>query len=125
MCWFYEPIIERVRQFATTWLPVVAWAALIFTLSSIPSLDSGLGTLDLVLRKIAHFAEFAVLGALLARVLDDVPAVLVGVAYAVTDEVHQAFVQGREGAAMDVAIDGAGVLAGVFVLRVLAVQSRR
>ena len=51
------------------WLPVVLWAALIFTFSSIPSLGTGLGTWDLVLRKLAHAAEFAVLGALLYRAL--------------------------------------------------------
>ena len=51
------------------WLPVVLWAALIFTFSSIPSLGTGLGTWDLVLRKLAHAAEFGVLGALLFRAL--------------------------------------------------------
>ena len=49
------------------WLPVVAWAALIFALSSVPDLGTGLGGWDLVLRKLAHAAEYAVLGALLAR----------------------------------------------------------
>jgi hypothetical protein len=39
----------------------------IFGFSSIPSLGDGLGTWDLVLRKLAHAAEYAVLGALLMR----------------------------------------------------------
>src|SRR5918912_19993 len=46
------------------WLPVVAWAAVIFALSAIPSLSSGLGTWDYVLRKCAHVTEYAVLDAL-------------------------------------------------------------
>jgi len=47
------------------WLPVLVWAALIFALSSVPDLGTGLGTWDLVLRKLAHTGEYAVLGALL------------------------------------------------------------
>ena len=85
------------------WLPVVAWAAVIFALSSIPSLGTGLGTWDLLLRKLAHAAEYAVLGALLVRALGRAAlAVAAGVLYAVTDEVHQTFVPGREGAVLDV-----------------------
>jgi VanZ family protein len=99
------------------WLPVVLWAALIFTLSAIPGLGTGLGTWDLVLRKLAHAAEYAVLGALLVRALQREPlAILVGSAYAVTDEVHQAFVPGRQGAVVDVLIDAVGVLIGVYVV---------
>ena len=52
-----------------TWAPIVLWAAMIFAFSSIPSLGTGLGTWDLVLRKLAHLTEYAVLGALLARAL--------------------------------------------------------
>ena len=48
------------------WIPVVLWAAVIFTLSSVPDLGTGLGTWDLVLRKIAHTTEYALLGALIA-----------------------------------------------------------
>ena len=53
------------------WAPVVLWAAVIFAFSSVPDLGTGLGTWDLVLRKIAHAGEFAVLGALLLRALRD------------------------------------------------------
>src|SRR5919201_2028976 len=49
------------------WLPVIAWAALIFALSSVPHLSSGLGTWDLVLRKCAHATEYAVLGHIIVR----------------------------------------------------------
>jgi VanZ family protein len=101
----------------TAWLPVAVWATLIFTLSSIPSLDSGLGTWDTVLRKLAHLAEYAVLGALLFRALRREPtAIALGSLYAVTDEVHQAFVSGRQGSPLDWLIDTAGVIAGVLLL---------
>ena len=101
-----------------TWLPVVAWAAVIFALSSIPSLSSGLGTWDLVLRKLAHMTEFAILGALLVRALERAPAAfLAGVAYAATDEWHQTFVRGRDGNVLDVALDAVGVAVGVIAWR--------
>jgi VanZ family protein len=99
------------------WLPVVIWAALIFTISSVPSLDSGLGVWDTVLRKIAHVAEYAVLGALLYRAVRREPAaIFLGSLYAVTDEVHQSFVAGRHGSPVDWLIDTAGVVVGVLLL---------
>jgi VanZ family protein len=100
----------------TVWLPVVAWAAVIFTFSSIPSLSSGLGTWDTILRKGAHVTEYAVLGALLYRALGREPlALAVGIAYAATDEVHQYFVRGRHASPVDVAIDAVGVALGMLI----------
>jgi VanZ family protein len=100
------------------WLPVVAWAGLIFTLSSIPDLGTGLGGWDLVLRKAAHAAEFAVLGFLLLRAVGrEIAALLLGIAYALTDELHQHFVPGRQGSVLDVLLDSVGVALGVFLLR--------
>lgn len=105
------------------WVPVVLWAGLIFALSSVPDLGTGLGTWDLVLRKIAHFGEYAVLGLLLVRATGREPlAALAGVAYAASDELHQHFVRGRHAAFRDVAIDAAGVLTGLLCARL--VQSR-
>ena len=88
---------------------------MIFAASSIPTLDTGLGLWDLALRKLAHVAEYAVLGALLVRALDGhaLVALALGVAYATTDEIHQHFVPGRVGSPVDIAIDAAGVLTGL------------
>jgi VanZ family protein len=95
---------------------VLAWAALIFILSSIPDLGTGLGGWDLGLRKLAHAAEFAVLGFLLLRATGRVDLALgLGIAYAVSDEIHQHFVSGRQGAPLDVAIDAVGVAIGVYL----------
>lgn len=100
----------------SAWVPVLLWAALIFALSSIPDLGTGLGVWDLVLRKLAHTAEYAILGALIFRASrSPSAAVLLASAYAVTDEVHQAFVRGRHGSPLDWLIDTAGVLVGVTV----------
>jgi VanZ family protein len=98
------------------WIPVVLWAGLIFALSAIPDLGTGLGLWDLVLRKLAHTAEYALLGGLMFRAARNPSvAVLLGSAYAVTDEVHQAFVRGRHGSSVDWLIDTVGVLLGVAV----------
>jgi hypothetical protein len=98
----------------SAWLPVVAWAALIFTLSAIPGLGTGLGTWDLVLRKLAHATEYAVLGVLLLRATGRMSvAFVLGTLYAVTDELHQSFVAGRHASPLDVAIDAAGVAVGI------------
>ena len=103
---------------ARAWIPVLLWAGLIFAFSSIPSLGTGLGTWDLILRKLAHLTEYAILGVLLARALARPElAVLAGGLYAVSDEIHQHFVRGRKGAWYDVVLDTIGVLAGVIVWR--------
>ena len=100
------------------WLPVVVWAAVIFTLSSIPSLGTGLGVWDTVLRKAGHMTEFAILGALLVRALGrELPAFAAGVAYAVTDEIHQHFVECRHASGIYVALDSVGVAVGILIFR--------
>ena len=109
---------------ARLWLPVLAWAAVIFALSSIPDLGTGLGGWDLTLRKLAHAAEYAVLAALLVRATGRSRlAFALGTLYAVSDEIHQAFVPGRMGAPLDVAIDVLGVACGIVLW--LTVRTRR
>ena len=96
---------------------MLVWAAVIFTLSSIPSLDTGLGGWDTLLRKGAHLTEYTILGGLLLRALgQEVPAVVVGALYAVSDELHQSFVRGRHASPLDFLLDTAGVALGVYAL---------
>ena len=91
---------------ASRWLPVLVWAGVIFAFSSIPSLNSGLGTWDYVLRKLAHMTEYAILAYLLLRATSSYAwAFAAAVAYAASDEVHQLFVRGRHGSPIDVGID--------------------
>ena len=96
--------------------PPLAVMALIFALSATPDLSSGLGTWDLVLRKIAHVAIYALLWLTLARATEwrrPILAAAIAVAYAASDEIHQSFVEGRHGTPSDVAIDCVGIgLAG-------------
>jgi VanZ family protein len=108
------------RRFSL-WAPVVLWAAVIFALSSIPSLGTDLGVWDTILRKGAHMTEYAILALLLFRALgSELSAFLFGLAYAVSDEIHQLFVSGRHGSPVDVAIDAAGLLLGLLALRLRA-----
>ena len=113
-----------INALLSSWLPVLAWAALIFGISSVPSLDTGWGLWDFLLRKAAHMVEFAVLTLLVLRGVGRTwPAVrrdralaaaaLSALLYAVSDEVHQAYVPGRGPSAVDVVIDGAGVAAAI------------
>ena len=102
----------------TVWLPVLIWAAVIFALSSIPSLSTGLGTWDTILRKGAHLTEYAILGAVLLRALGrEAPALAAGVVYALSDELHQHFVSGRHASPFDAALDAVGIGVGILILR--------
>lgn len=106
---------------------VVAWMAIIFVLSSQPNLrmtdDAGL---DFAVRKAGHLFAFGALAVLLLEAISPGrPATVAGrfvwtalaltVAYAVSDELHQAFVAGRGPAATDVLIDGVGAAAALLL----------
>ena len=98
------------------WFPPLLLMAVIFALSAQPSLDSGLGAVDLAARKLTHFAEYALLAFLLWRVFvrgtepgrAAAAALLVASLYAATDEYHQSFVEGRHASVVDWGIDTAG-----------------
>jgi VanZ family protein len=97
---------------------VLVWAGVIFAVSSIPSLNSGLGTWDYVLRKCAHLTEYAILAVLLVRAAGSYAwAFALAVGYAGTDEFHQTFVRGRHGSPVDVGIDAVGALIGLTLWR--------
>jgi len=109
-----------MRKFFRYWLPVLVWAGLIFILSSIPHLESGLKQ-DFLLRKIAHILEYAILTFLLLRASgfknskSIVLAAIIAFLYALSDEYHQTFVLGRRGRVEDVIIDSIGILIASLV----------
>ena len=97
---------------ASRYVPPLAVMTLIFALSATPDLSSGLGAWDLVLRKVAHIVIFGLLWLTLARAgrwRRPVPAAVVAFLYAISDEVHQSFVDGRHGSPIDVLIDSIGI----------------
>lgn len=131
-----RPLASARAGFA--WLAVAFWMGLIFFLSSRADVTTqGEGGLYVGVYKLAHLAVFAVLGALVAHALR-MPAVerygwaiLIVVTYAVSDELHQAFVPGRSPSVSDVGIDTIGGFIGMRVViagwidRVLAIAFAR
>jgi VanZ family protein len=117
--------MEMRRSRLGLWLPPLALMGVIFVVSHQPSLDSGLGWIDLVGRKLIHFAEYALLCFLWWRALSTVTsrdraiaiAFIIASAYAATDEFHQSFIEGRTGSPVDWAIDTAGAAFTAFLLR--------
>lgn len=114
------------------WLPPLVLMGVIFLLSAQPSLDSGLGLIDEIGRKLIHFAVYALLCFLWWRALVTVTspgraallALLIAGGYAITDEYHQTFVEGRHGSPLDWAIDVAGAAAAAFRLRTARGRAR-
>ena len=96
---------------------------LIYFLSAQPDLSTGLGFWDLVLRKLAHMSVYLLLTLLWWRALAPMTghplalAALVAVLYAITDEYHQSFIEGRHGSPVDVAIDSVGIAAAILLAR--------
>lgn len=110
------------RELIGLWLPVLAWATLIFAFSAQPA--TSLPNTGNLVQKGAHVGEYAVLAALLWRALAGRRlgrtavlgfAWLAAVLYAVSDETHQLFVPGRHGSPLDLVIDGLGAAFGLFL----------
>jgi VanZ family protein len=94
--------------------------ALIFFLSAQPDLGTGLGGLDVVLRKLAHMAEFGLLFLLWHRALGwraPLAAAAIAIGYAISDELHQTTVEGRHGSPVDVLIDTTGIVIAALLVR--------
>jgi VanZ family protein len=102
------------------WLPVLAWMGLIFYLSAQPDLPHPeTGWADLLFSSTAHAVIFAVLAVLWARALGGRPrawllALVLTLLYALSDELHQAFVPGRTPDPLDLLCDGAGAALGLW-----------
>jgi len=121
------------RRRVVAWLPVVAWAGVIFALSAQPNLrfvpDAGV---DFLVRKAGHMGVFGILALLLWRAVGATTALrrpwawalAVTILYAITDELHQGFVAGRHPSPVDVGIDAAGALVAVVVVGVVRVKRR-
>ena len=146
----------------------ILWAALIFSMSAEVRAESGarsgritkiviaiffpnfeeLGEseraelaskVDHVVRKIAHFCIYGMLGILICLASVGYFAkwrthlfrtAIIGAAYATSDEIHQCFVPGRGPGVKDVLLDSVGVICGgVFVLIIITfifkLKSRR
>ena len=111
-------------RLASLLLPPLAWMALIFALSGQPGDGIERAWWDVGLRKLAHVTEYGVLTALWWRALRYLGAVrplllaiALCLAYAVSDEIHQTFVDGRRGTPVDVLIDSIGMTIAALAIR--------
>lgn len=87
-----------------------------------------------IVRKLAHFAEYVLLGILAFLTLSTLPikpslrppaAFLFGVLFATTDELHQMLSAGRSCQWSDILLDSSGVLAGVLAALLLTAWVRK
>lgn len=144
-----------------TWLLTITWVVIIFLLSSENASNStarssgalalieqifGEGIMtELVLRKLTHIMEFAILTLLSFASVRYTNKVSASASYAespvkliksdnemyiaislwfsflvaVSDEYHQLFVDGRSGSILDVAIDGIGIVVVLIIIRIV------
>ena len=147
-----------------SWLPAVIIMAIIFYFSSKPATISGessltisqtllkayenitdlsyeepirqqaLLDLDHIVRKTAHFIEYAILAAawvfhfMLRRKgyrIGVVLSILITSLYAASDEFHQIFVVGRSGQISDVLLDSCGAVTGALLFLSLIIMLRK
>lgn len=112
------------------WVPAALYMALIWLISSLALTDVSVSRFPFG-DKGVHFVEYGVLGFLVAHAaLRTWPrhlpwrtaalAVFLTVVWGFVDEIHQAFVPGRESEALDVLADGAGAVLGVAARHALA-----
>jgi VanZ family protein len=122
-----EAMESAVGQRMRAWLPVAAYMALIFYLSSLPHPDEDLPKFlfEILGDKVLHVIEYAVLAVLCYRAFRRAAgpsaaeyAVVLAIAmasiYGATDEVHQAFVPFRTATWLDWVADTAGGMIGAL-----------
>ena len=114
--------------FLRYWMPVCAYAGLIFYLSSQPHPEDDLPSFVLSFSdKVLHVVEYAVLGGLCYRALcwgtneswgnRALPlAVLFASLYGISDEIHQSFVPFRDSSWLDWVADTIGAAVGAAVM---------
>ena len=112
---------SATKRALAAWLPALLYMGLIWTLSSF-SFDAPIEHVPLR-DKGVHFAEYGMLGFLLAHAtLRTWPrhhvlrtaalAICITLLWGWLDEIHQAFVPGRSSDALDLVADAAGALVG-------------
>jgi len=107
--------------------PVIAYALLIFFLSSLQNFGREV-QFFWGFDKIVHFVEYFFFGALICRWFSAmglirkrgmalILTIMIGTGYALSDEWHQAFVPGRDASLWDVLFDSVGAAAGAAIYR--------
>jgi len=107
----------------------LALMALIFYLSGQEQVGPALPAFT---RVIAHFSEYALLATLWAWALWPVlgrralyAAATISLLYAISDEIHQSFVPGRDSDPLDVLVDAIGIATALSLIAARRAASRR
>jgi VanZ family protein len=133
---------NRLRELLITWAPALMLMLLIFVFSaqSKPAPPAGAGRVyfsgvmpifteynwEALTKKGAHVAGYGLLAALIMRgflAQGQAPrdaayfAILLAVSYALTDELHQAFVPGRHASVLDIGFDYVGAVSACLLAR--------
>lgn len=133
------------KRILLDWLLVVILMIIIFMFSKDPAVSSSdksnylvetlvnffnlknidLFELNVIIRKLAHFIIYFILGVLVFNAVKDtssktlisimIISILICILYAETDELHQMLVPGRSGEVRDVIIDSAGSSQGALI----------
>jgi VanZ family protein len=115
------------------WLPSIIMMAAIFAFSSLPARHIPyLGRYDFLIKKGGHALGYALLGmayfyAIPKRVSIGfrwMLAMLMVILFALSDEFHQSFVEGRTSSLRDVVIDSCGAAVALFFGAVYSSNSR-
>ena len=123
-------------------LLVILWMIFIFVMSSFDASSSSnqsnfiidiitsiinikdTGLLSLIIRKLAHFIEYFILGILVINFITRydkkiIIAILLCIIYATSDEIHQIFVPGRSCQITDIMIDSLGSIMGIYLCKLI------
>jgi VanZ family protein len=121
-----------IRSGVLRWGPALLLMTVIFMLSSIPSQRMpAFDRYDLLVKKFGHFTGYALLAQTFLRGLgrNDLKSIgfawILAALYGASDELHQAFVPGRQSTLIDVGIDALGALAVLFPSLVRRLRSAR
>jgi VanZ family protein len=117
----------------TRLLPAIAWMAVIFALSARSTIPRPRDLSGDWVNTLGHFSVYLVLGVLVWGALGittvsgwrrAVVAVIMALAYGVTDEWHQSFVPDRNPDGVDLLVDGIGATCGMLLVAWLIRRQR-
>ena len=103
-------------------IPALLWMSFIFYLSSRSTIGIGQTKTDrFLILKSFHLIEYAILFIFLFFALrKKSQSAIIAYCYALSDELHQAFIPGREGKFVDTLIDLVGIVIGVLLIKKLS-----
>lgn len=123
---------------------IIIWMIFIFVMSSFNANESAnqfniivhyisylfninnLELLSFIVRKIAHFSEYLILGILIYNYCLRLDlSTLLCLLYALSDEIHQIFIPGRSCQIRDIIIDLLGAIFGILILHLYNKRKRR